>query len=62
MKVMIDDSRIKELIRYILQKDFDIYNIDEINKIEEEVLNSFDEKVVVNFIYGYINELLKYYI
>jgi hypothetical protein len=59
MKIMIDESRIKELIRHILRNDFDIYEIDEINSIEEEILRRFDEKEVIGFIYSYINKLLK---
>ncbi len=59
MKIMIDESRIKELIRHILKNDFDISNVDEIREVEDEVLKRFNEKEVVGFIYTYINELLK---
>ncbi|WP_372714377.1 hypothetical protein [Ilyobacter sp.] len=59
MKILIDESRIKELIKYILQNNFDINNSKEIKEVEKEIMNRFDEKEVLNFLYSYINELLK---
>lgn len=59
MKILIDESRIKELIKYILQNNFDIHNLKEIKDVEKAIMNRFDEKEVINFLYRYINELLK---
>jgi hypothetical protein len=59
MKILIDESRIKELIKYILHNNFDINNSKEIKEVEKEIMNRFDEKEVLNFLYSYINELLK---
>ncbi|WP_320047886.1 hypothetical protein [uncultured Ilyobacter sp.] len=59
MKILIDESRIKELIKYILQNNFDIQNSKEIKEVEKEIMDRFDEKEVLNFLYSYINDLLK---
>ncbi|WP_319371683.1 hypothetical protein [uncultured Ilyobacter sp.] len=59
MKILIDESRIKELIKYILQNNFDIHNSTEIKDVEKEIMKRFDDKKVINFLYSYINDLLK---
>lgn len=59
MKIFIDEARIKELIKYILQNNFDLDNSDDIKNIEKEIMKRFDEKEVIAFLYSYINDLLK---
>lgn len=58
MKIMIDDDKIIELIRYILQNDYEIYNISEIEEMEEKVLDKFENEKVIEFIYQYISEII----
>lgn len=56
MKIMIDDDKIIELIRYILQNDYEIYNISDIEEMEQKVLDKFDNEKVIGFLYQYIWE------
>ncbi|GLI56733.1 hypothetical protein PM10SUCC1_22470 [Propionigenium maris DSM 9537] len=58
MKIMIDDDKIIELIRYMLQNDYEIYNISEIEEMEEKVLEKFESEKVIEFIYQYISEII----
>ena len=58
MKIMINDDKIKELIRYILQNDHEIYNISDIEKLEKKVLDRFEDEKVIEFIYQYISEII----
>lgn len=58
MKIMIDDDKIIELIRYILQNDYEIYSISEIEEMEEKVLEKFESEKVIEFIYQYISEII----
>lgn len=59
MRIMVDDGRIKELIKHIMKNNFGIYDIDEIKRAEEEILRRFNEEEVIGFIYSYISDLLK---
>ena len=59
MKIFIDEARIKELIKYILKNDFDLDDSDDIKNVEKEIMKRFDEKEVINFLYSYLNSLLK---
>lgn len=58
MKVLIDDDKIIELIRYILQNDYDIYNTSDIEEIEKKVLDKFENEKIIEFIYQYISEII----
>ncbi len=59
MKILIDDTKIIELIRYILQNDYEIYNISEIEEKERMVLEKFDTERAVEFLYQYISEIIR---
>lgn len=59
MKILIDDTKIIELIRYILQNDYDIYNITEIEEKEKLILERFETEKTIEFIYQYISEIIR---
>ncbi len=58
MKIMIDDDKIIELIRYILQNDYEIYNISDIEEMEQKILEKIDNEKVIGFLYQYISEVI----
>ncbi len=59
MKILVDDDKLIELIRYILQNDYEVYNISEIEEMEKRVLDKFENEKVIEFIYQYISEIIK---
>ncbi len=59
MKILVDDDKLIELIRYILQNDYEVYNISEIEEMEKRVLDKFENEKVIEFIYHYISEIIK---
>ena len=59
MKIIVDDKKLIELIRYILQNDFEIYSISDIEKLEKRILEKFDNEKVIEFIYCYISEITR---